>query len=90
MREEMKVHKARKLPVEIETVQFLGQTNGLSCVQWMRDNGATVDHDDENIFIHTLEGIMHVSPGDWIIKGVESEFYPCKPEIFVKTYELEK
>lgn len=37
--------------------------------------------------IHTLEGYMHVSDGDWIIKGVEGEYYPCKPEIFKKTYE---
>ena len=38
------------------------------------------------ILIETLEGTMAASPGDWIIKGVEGEFYPCKPEIFKKTY----
>lgn len=37
--------------------------------------------------IATLEGSHIVSPGDFIIKGVNSEFYPCKPEIFVETYE---
>lgn len=37
--------------------------------------------------IKTLEGIMQVSEGDWIIKGVNGEFYPCKPDIFEKTYE---
>ncbi len=37
--------------------------------------------------IHTLEGPMHVSDGDWIIKGIAGEFYPCKPDIFEATYE---
>lgn len=37
--------------------------------------------------IHTLEGVMTVSEGDWIIKGIKGEFYPCKPDIFEATYE---
>jgi len=37
--------------------------------------------------IHTLEGTMYVSPGDWVIKGLRGEFYPCKPDIFKETYE---
>ena len=37
--------------------------------------------------IHTLEGDMRVSSGDWIIRGVQGEFYPCKPDIFKATYE---
>lgn len=37
--------------------------------------------------IETLEGVMHASPGDWIITGVNGEEYPCKPDIFEKTYE---
>jgi hypothetical protein len=37
--------------------------------------------------IHTLEGNMIASVGDWIIKGVKGEFYPCKPDIFESTYE---
>ena len=40
--------------------------------------------------IHTLEGTMTASPGDWIIKGVQGEFYPCKPDIFAQTYEPAK
>lgn len=39
--------------------------------------------------IRTLEGDMIASAGDWIIKGVNGEVYPCKPDIFVKTYEEE-
>lgn len=40
------------------------------------------------IFLKTLEGIMIANVGDWIIKGINGEFYPCKPDIFEKTYEL--
>ena len=39
------------------------------------------------ISIKTLEGTMHAIPGDWIIKGVKGEFYPCKPDIFAATYD---
>ena len=41
----------------------------------------------ESIDIHTLEGTMRCSNGDYIIKGINGEFYPCKPDIFEKTYE---
>jgi hypothetical protein len=43
----------------------------------------TVGH----VEIHTLEGVMRGEIGDWIIKGVKGEFYPCKPDIFAATYE---
>lgn len=43
---------------------------------------------DETVVIHTLEGDMTASPGDYIITGVKGEKYPCKPDIFEKTYEL--
>lgn len=42
---------------------------------------------DKEIIIHTLEGEMTASPGDFIITGVDGEQYPCKPDIFEKTYE---
>ena len=42
---------------------------------------------DKELVIHTLEGDMKASPGDWIITGVEGEQYPCKPDIFEKTYQ---
>lgn len=41
----------------------------------------------ERISIDTLEGTMYASPGDWIIRGVKGEFYPCKPDIFEATYD---
>lgn len=42
---------------------------------------------DKDLYIETLEGRMHASPGDWIITGVNGEQYPCKPDVFEKTYE---
>lgn len=42
---------------------------------------------ERSLFIKTLEGEMEAQPGDWIIRGVEGEYYPCKPSIFEKTYE---
>lgn len=42
---------------------------------------------DKTVVIHTLEGDMTASPGDYIITGVNGEKYPCKPDIFAKTYE---
>ena len=45
------------------------------------------DESKNHILIPTLEGDMRASPGDWIIQGVQGEFYPCKPDIFEETYE---
>lgn len=49
--------------------------------------GVALPIEDQVIDIYTLEGEMRADMGDWIIKGVEGEFYPCKPGIFAKTYE---
>ena len=42
---------------------------------------------DKELIIHTLEGDMKANPGDWIVTGIKGEQYPCKQEIFEKTYE---
>ena len=47
----------------------------------------TTDPTTTPLKINTLEGCMEASPGDWIIRGVQGEFYPCKPDIFEATYE---
>ncbi len=82
----------RKKPVVIEAFRFDGTppdaTNAESIIGWM--GGGVIlrlDGDDLAISIRTLEGNMRADLGDWIIKGVEGEFYPCKPNIFAKTYE---
>lgn len=52
---------------------------------WVMD--AVVKVEDGTLAIETLEGVMTASVGDWIIRGVKGEVYPCKPDIFVATYE---
>lgn len=77
--------KFRKKPVVIEAVQFTG-ANDAECMAF-----CPLAHDPDDrrpsLIIPTLEGDMLVSLGDWIIKGVKGEFYPCKPDIFAATYE---
>lgn len=77
--------KFRKKPVVIEAIQFIG-TN-MAEIEMFVDCGR-YGEDDTHFFIKTLEGEMRADLNDWIIKGVNGEFYPCKPEIFEKTYEL--
>jgi hypothetical protein len=76
--------KFRKKPVVIEAVRFTG-ANGSDIAAFMQC--AFPYYADGGLMIGTLEGAMKASPGDWIIKGVKGEFYPCKPEIFAATYE---
>jgi hypothetical protein len=51
------------------------------------ENGLGCPASEGGLFINTLEGTMTVSPRDWVIRGVQGEFYPCKPDIFEQTYE---
>ena len=82
--------KFRKKPVEIEAVQFDGN-NDAEVLDWMTSHGYHWEegrfHPGEKLIIVTLEGNMKASTGDWIIRGVQGEFYPCKPDIFEATYE---
>ncbi len=77
--------KYRKKPVVIEAVEFTDESFE-ECVRFL---GHSVDLDvrKEAIIIQTLEGPLNASLGDWIIKGVKGEFYPCKPDIFEQTYD---
>lgn len=75
--------KYRKKPVVIEAVQFNGE-NYSECKDFIGD---AFDNTLNYPNIKTLEGVMSVAKGDFIIKGVHGEFYPCKPDIFEKTYE---
>jgi len=65
----------------IEGAAWLGGTSGGYFVKYYKDNAL------EKLCVKTLEGEMLVSVGDWIIKGVKGEIYPCKPDIFEMTYE---
>jgi hypothetical protein len=86
----------RKRPVVIEAMQWDGTDDTWAALDWCgaRPVDVTKGRDDDGNkitetvqAIGTLEGDMVVTPGDWIIRGVQGEFYPCKPEIFEATYE---
>ncbi len=76
------MNRYRKKPVVIEAVHLIG-SNKFVVADWC--HGAA--HDNGTVDISTLEGVMTANVGDWIIKGVKGEFYPCKPDIFEATYE---
>jgi hypothetical protein len=80
--------KFRKKPVVIDAMQFTGD-NIDALKEWVTSIGATFPGGplDGNIAIYTPEGVMTASPGDFIIRGVKGEFYPCKPDIFKATYD---
>lgn len=89
--------KYRKKPIVIEAIQWNGfnvdEINGFvdklleteleSETAYLAGKGAPIF----SLKIETIEGVMKAMPKDWIIKGVNGEFYPCKPDIFEKTYE---
>ena len=82
--------KFRNKPVEIEAMQFDGtRRNVLEIIEQldaMNESWYYSEH-DKTLSIATFEGNMVANKGDWIIKGVAGEFYPCKPDIFEMTYE---
>ena len=77
--------KYRKKPVVVEAVRWIGINFGE--IQSFYHDAILVG---EQICIETLEGTMKASPGDWIIKGIRGEFYPCKHDIFESTYDPER
>lgn len=84
------IKKYIKKPVEIEAIQYLGDNSkeieAFIDVPLLIYNN--VENDDyKALGIPTLEGIMKASIGDYIIKGVRGEYYPCKPDIFKITYD---
>jgi hypothetical protein len=82
----------RKKPVVIEARKlpdYLGERVEVAAkiCAWANADDYTGDRIDPHAVIHTLEGDHRANLGDWIIKGVKDEFYPCKPDIFEATYE---
>lgn len=88
----------RKKPVIVEAEHFttnneVGSPTMDRIVNWINQGQTLTDkkriawHNGTDIFIQTLEGEMTASVGDYIIRGVKGEFYPCKPDIFEQTYE---
>lgn len=87
----------RKKPVEIEAMRldshdtYLWVEEHVGSFDYLTEEGpeegVSIDPADGRMVIRTLEGDMKADPGDWIIRGVKGEFYPCKPDIFEATYE---
>ena len=79
----------RKKPVVIDAVKFSKGKFVGEIPDWMDRAVLTnkIYRKNQSLFIKTLEGEMEARDGDWIIQGVAGEIYPCKPDIFVKTYE---
>ncbi len=89
--------KFRKKPVVIEAVQFT-RASVLRATPWLaraidqaqlfpEPGSARFAADADALEIATLEGIHRANLGDWIIRGIKGELYPCKPDIFAATYE---
>ena len=83
--------KYRKKPVVIEAIQWDGSPEAAYCITHIQGfDGRRIywlDPAEDGLLIDTLEGAMTANLGDWIIKGIKGEIYPCKPDIFEMTYE---
>lgn len=90
------INKYIKKPIEVEALQIHGNVSEIK--EFIGENGdayiddaaweAGADRPRTVVTIYTLEGIMRATDGDYIIKGVKGEFYPCRKDIFEETYEL--
>ena len=80
--------KYRKKPVVIEAVKYSDIETAYEIQEWLACHSVVISYDGPYILIPTMEGMMRASIGDYIIKGIQGEFYPCKPDIFLATYEV--
>nr|WP_233641771.1 hypothetical protein [Staphylococcus haemolyticus] len=83
------IHKAKKKPIEIEFIQFKNMVSAGEIERWTNLKAV---HDDSSgkdlMYIDTLEGVMTATINDYIVKGKKGEFYPVKPDIFERTYDI--
>lgn len=76
----------RKKPVVIQAIQWDG-SNTLEILEFGDENDCPMSLHEGKLELETLEGVHLANPGDFIIRGVNGELYPCKPDIFFKTYD---
>jgi len=79
--------KFRKKPVVIEAFHYELDAPFPPWLASEVGGKVSLTPNDNSLYIRTLEGAMRAYPGDWIIKGVKGELYPCKPDIFEATYD---
>jgi len=90
---DLEMPQFRKKPVEVEARLFSDVKSGADIWDWANGHVAICSHKSDfdaripYLEIQTLEGTMVAALGDWVIRGVKGEFYPCKPDIFAATYE---
>ena len=79
------MNKYRKKPVVVEAKKILSTADlpHNESIEKIYSPGCKIVG-----YIHTLEGKMEIRKGEWLIKGIQGEYYPCKPDIFAETYEL--
>lgn len=82
----MSILKVKCKPVEKEAIRFIKETVE-ECKAFCK-GGMHYSHMRGDYYIITLEGNMYLTEGDYIIKGIKGECYPCKPDIFEKTYDI--
>lgn len=83
------MQKFRKKPVVVEAMQFIDLMSGVQIEEWS-EGYAVIQRSSANpprLLVATMEGNIYADLTDWIIKGVENEFYPCKDSVFKATYE---
>lgn len=80
----------RKKPVVVEAMQYPGLADDMDAswavVDWIKANGGETARRGD-LYIKTLHGEARVEPGDWVIRGAQGDFWPCKPDIFEDSYE---
>lgn len=80
--------KVRKLPIVVDAEQIPPQGEEFGDLAWTAMHlGRATPLEDGRLSIETMEGTVVGRPGDWLIRGVNGEFYPCEPDVFAKTYE---
>lgn len=90
----------RKIPIPVEAKKWAGGRDD-ELLDWLRDGGCDYTYHAglsrisvpaeplaPSLRIRTLAGVMEVTPGDWVIKGVAGEFYPCRGDVFESTYDV--
>lgn len=88
--------KWRKKPIVIEAFKWTGGEDQTEDPEWIREAIENkdawivgwMDDTPPGLFMHTLEGTMQAQSGDYVIRGIKGEIYPCKPDIFEATYEF--
>ena len=80
--------KAKKKPVVVEFELYDGTAESVNRIIDMYGRMKGINNTPEGLYITTMEGIMKANKGDYVIKGIKGEIYPCKPDIFQNTYDI--